>query len=83
MITKITAGFLAIALLASCSTTTTTAKRTTLREMNASRMAATDTTEPPSPAEGPEEVGAGPNDPARNPALVPSPLLRSTAAGGL
>jgi uncharacterized lipoprotein len=83
MITKITAGFLAIALLASCSTTTTTAKRTTLREMNASRMAATDTTEPPSPAEGPEDVGTGSNDPARNPALVPSPLLRRSAAGGL
>ena len=83
MITKIAASLFAVALLAACSTTATTAKRTTLREMNASRLASTDTTEPTAPAEGPEEVGAGPNDPARNPAVVPSPLLRTNAAGGL
>jgi len=83
MITKITAALLAVTLLASCSTTTTTAKRTTLRETNASRLASTDTTDPAPPAEGPEEVGAGPNDPVNNPALVPSPLLRTSAAGGL
>ncbi|HSV62368.1 MAG TPA: hypothetical protein VLH83_03410 [Chthoniobacterales bacterium] len=51
--------------------------------MNTSRLASTDTTEPAPPAEGPEEVGAGPNDPIKNPAVVPSPLLRNTAAGGL
>lgn len=84
MITKITAGFLAVTLLAACSTTTTTTKRTTLREMNASRLASTDTTEPPAPAEGPEDIPAeGPRDPQRNPALVPTPLLRANAAGGL
>ena len=84
MITKITAGFLAVALLASCTTTTTTTKRTTLREMNTSRLAAADTTEAAPPAEGPEDaIGEGPKDPAKNPALVPSPLLRSNAAGGL
>jgi len=83
MITKITAGLLAVTLLAACSTTATTTKRTTLREMNTSRLASTDTTEPAPPAEGPEEVGAGPNDPIKNPAVVPSPLLRNTAAGGL
>ena len=83
MITKITAGLLAITLLASCQSTTTTAKRTTLREMNASRMASADTTEPMAPAEGPEEaIGEGPLDLAKNPAVVPSPLLRSNAAGG-
>jgi hypothetical protein len=84
MITKITAGLLAITLLASCQSTTTTAKRTTLREMNATRMASADTsTEPMAPAEGPEEaIGEGPLDLAKNPALVPSPLLRTTAAGG-
>jgi hypothetical protein len=83
MITKITAALLAVTLLASCSTTTTTAKRTTLRETNAARLASADTTDPASPAEGPEEVGAGPKDPVSNPALVPSPLLRDNAAGGL
>ena len=84
MITKVTAGFLAVALLASCSTTTTTTKRTTLREMNASRLASTDTTEAAPPAEGPgDAIGEGPQDVARNPALVPSPLMRANAAGGL
>jgi hypothetical protein len=83
MITKITAGLLALTLLAACETTKTT-QRTTLREMNAARLAAADTNlnEPPSPAEGPEDVPSeGPRDPGRNPALVPSPLLRVNAAG--
>jgi hypothetical protein len=86
MITKITAGLLAVTLLAACETTTTT-QRTTLRQTNAARLASTDTTsnlEPAPPAEGPEDIpGEGPRDPARNPALVPSPLLRNNAAGGL
>jgi hypothetical protein len=85
MITKITAGLLAVTLLGACTSTTTT-QRTTLREMNASRMASTDTNsingEPPSPAEGPEAVAAGPLNPEQDPALVPSPLLRQNAAGG-
>ena len=86
MITKSTAALLAVTLLAACETTKTT-QRTTLREMNASRLASADTTstnlnEPAPPAEGPEDVPAeGPRDPARNPALVPSPLLRDNAAG--
>jgi hypothetical protein len=86
MITKITAALLAVTLLAACETTRTT-QRTTLREMNASRLASADTTstnlnEPAPPAEGPEDVPAeGPRDPIRNPALVPSPLLRDNAAG--
>ena len=84
MITKITAGLLALTLLAACETTKTT-QRTTLRQMNAARLASADTTnlnEPPAPAEGPEDVPSeGPRDPGRNPALVPSPLLRVNAAG--
>ena len=84
MITKITAGLLAITLLAACQSTTT-AKRTTLRETNAARLASADTsTEPAAPGEGPEDaVAEGPVEIARNPALVPSPLLRLNAAGGL
>jgi uncharacterized lipoprotein len=88
MITKITAGLLAVTLLAACETTKTT-QRTTLRQMNAARLASTDTTstnlnEPAPPAEGPEDIPAeGPRDPVRNPSLVPSPLLRANAAGGL
>ncbi len=88
MITKITAGLLAITLLAACETTKTT-QRTTLREMNSARLASADTSsssanlnEPAPPAEGPEDIPAeGPRDPIRNPALVPSPLLRANAAG--
>ena len=85
MITKITAGLLAITLLAACETTRTT-QRTTLREMNSARLASADTTsnlnEPAPPAEGPEDIPAeGPRDPVHNPALVPSPLLRVNAAG--
>ena len=86
MITKITAGLLALTLLAACETTKTT-QRTTLRETNAARLASADTTnsnEPAPPAEGPEDIPSeGPRDPGRNPALVPSPLLRTNAAGGL
>ena len=87
MITKITAGLLAVTLLAACETTKTT-QRTTLREMKAARLASTDTTstnpnEPAPPAEGPEDIPAeGPRDLQKNPALVPSPLLRANAAGG-
>jgi hypothetical protein len=83
MITKITAGLLALTLLAACETTKTT-QRTTLREMNASRLASNDTNlnDPAPPAEGPEDIPSeGPRDPGRNPALVPSPLLRVNAAG--
>jgi hypothetical protein len=86
MIIKIAACLLAIALLAACETTKTT-QRTTLREMNSARLASTDTTstnlnEPAPPAEGPEDIPSeGPRDLDRNPALVPSPLLRMNAAG--
>ena len=85
MITKITAALLAVTLFASCSSTTNTTKRTTLRETNAARLASADTTstEAAPPAEGPEAVAAGPGDLEHNPAIVPSPLLRSSAAGGL
>lgn len=79
MITKITAALLAVTLLAACETTKTT-QRTTLREMNATRLAS-NASEPAPPAEGPEDVPAeGPRDLVRNPALVPSPLLRDNAA---
>ena len=82
MITKIAACLLAISLLAACQTTKT-AQRTTLREMNSTRLARADLNEPAPPAEGPEDIpGEGPRDPVRNPALVPSPLLRVNAAGG-
>lgn len=84
MITKIAASLLTISLFAACGTTNTAAnKRTTLREMYANNSnATTNFNEPASPAEGPEDIPAeGPRDPVRNPALVPTPLLRANAAG--
>lgn len=86
MMTKIAACLLTVALCTACTTTQTASKRTTLREMYASN---TDTssyseTNPAPPAEGPEDIPAeGPRDPVRNPALVPTPLIRVNAAGGL
>ena len=85
MMTKIAACLLAVAFLAACQTTKTT-KRETLREMKtryASSESASTLNEPAPPAEGPEDVSADrPMDPVRNPALVPSPLLRANAIGG-
>ena len=84
MMTKIAACLLAASFLTACQSTKTASKRTTLREMyatntNASSYSATD---PAPPAEGPEDVPAeGRYDLDRNPALVPSPLLRTNAIG--
>ena len=82
---KIAACLLALGFLAGCSTTTT-AKRETLREQNAryASSANASSTELAPVAEGPEEVPANQStDPNDNPALVPSPLLRANAIGGL
>ena len=73
----------AIASLVACQSTST-AKRETLREMNA-RYAGNQTSvgnlnEPAPPAEGPEDVTPDGLDPVHNPALLPSPLLRQNAA---
>jgi hypothetical protein len=47
----------------------------------AERLAVLNTDEPAPPAEGPEDVAPGPaQDPNRNPGLIPSPLLRYSAA---
>ena len=80
---KIAACLLTVAFLTACTSTQTATKRTTLREMYASTDASSYTyDEPAPPAEGPEDVPAeGPRDPVRNPALVPTPLLRVNAAG--
>jgi hypothetical protein len=82
---KIAACLLTVAFFTACSSTQTATKRTTLREMYATADASSyNYDEPAPPAEGPEDVPAeGPRDPNRNPALVPSPLLRANAAGSL
>jgi hypothetical protein len=85
MMTKIAACLLTVGFLTACETTKTT-KRETLREMT-SRYASNDSAssnlnEPAPPAEGPEDIPAErPTDLNRNPALVPSPLLRANAIG--
>jgi uncharacterized lipoprotein len=85
MMIKIAACLLALGFLAACESTKTT-KRETLREMTA-RYASNENpssslSEPAPPAEGPEDVSADrPMDPTQNPALVPSPLLRTNAIG--
>ena len=87
MMIKIAACLLAVSFLAACETTKTT-KRETLREQNARYASNTSPSsslnEPAPPAEGPEDVPANrPMDPIENPALVPTPLLRTSAVGGL
>jgi len=81
---QIAACLLSLALLPACSTTSqTTASHQTLEQRLMAKYANADTTvgEPAPPAEGPEDVPAeGPNDVMRNPALVPTPELRLSAA---
>jgi len=61
----------------------TTAEHQTLEQRLSAKYASTDTNaaEPAPPAEGPEDVPAdAPNNVDRNPNLMPSPLLRYSAA---
>ncbi len=78
---------LALGFLTACQSTTTMTKRETLREQNAryvsNESSSSALNEPAPPAESPESTLAGGSlDPAQNPALVPSPLLRQSAMGG-
>jgi hypothetical protein len=69
-----------IAFLTACQTTTIS-PNAKMKSALAEHLAALHTEEPMPPAEGPEDVGPGPaQDPTRNPGLVPSPLLRYSAA---
>ena len=79
------ACLLSLALLPACTTTEqTTAQHQTLEQRLTAKYAAVDTTaagEPAPPAEGPEDIPAdAPQDVNRNPNLVPTPLLRYSAA---
>jgi hypothetical protein len=82
---KIAAALLSLALLPACSTTQT-AEHRTLEERMKDKYAGVEAVgaEPASPAEGPDDIAAdAPNDVNRNPKLLPSPLLRQSAASGL
>jgi hypothetical protein len=77
---KLIIGLFALALLAACETTRIT-PTATMKPALADRLAVLNTDEPMPPAEGPEDAPLGPaQDPTRNPGLVPSPLLRYSAA---
>src|SRR2546423_7904591 len=80
---KLIIGLLALALLAACETTAPITPTATMKPALAERLAVLNTDEPMPPAEGPEDVAPGrAQDPTRNPGLVPSPLLRYSAASG-
>ena len=77
---------LCAAFLAACSTTsqtTVTTTQPTLEQRLMAKYAAVDlnSQEPAPPAEGPDDMPqSGPDDVDRNPILVPTPLLRYSAA---
>jgi hypothetical protein len=80
LIMKRIIGLFALAFLTACETTTIT-PTASMKPALADRLAVLNTDEPMPPAEGPEDVAPGPaRDPTRNPGLVPSPLLRYSAA---
>ncbi|MGZ5022331.1 MAG: hypothetical protein ACXWFY_07935 [Chthoniobacterales bacterium] len=84
---KIAFCLLAVALLAACQSTNATASRQTAPRQNLQQRAVAQNAtiaQPAPPAEGPEDVPANASvDPNRNPGLLPSPLLRRNAIGGL
>jgi hypothetical protein len=80
MKTKIASCLLALAFVTGCETTKT-AKNGTLEERMTRIASADSATEPAPPAEGPDDVPAdGTIDVNRNPGLVPTRLLRNSAA---
>ena len=91
MIAKIATCLLAATLCTACTTTQTASNNGGGRQTLEQRLLAQNAPmnpnsaeEPMPPAEGPEDIPAeGPVDPNRNPALLPSPLLRANAAAGL
>jgi uncharacterized lipoprotein len=79
---EIVTSLLSLALLSACSTTTqTTAVNQTSEQRMAAKYASIENAEEPAPpAEGPDDIPAVPVDVKRNPGLVPTPLLRDSAA---
>lgn len=79
---KIVASLLSAAFLPACSSVQM-ASRQSLEQRLMNKYATTEVvgTEPAPPAEGPDDVPADlPSQPQRNPRLVPTPLLRLSAA---
>jgi hypothetical protein len=83
MKTKTALCLLAAALLPACTTTKTASNtRTTsdYKDYKGTRYANNSVGEPAPPAEEPTPPSEGPHDVNVNPAYVPSPLLRASAA---
>lgn len=84
MTTKILMGLLAVSLLGACQSTNQMAARPNLEQRMLAQNSATVGETRASASQAPEDIpGEGPVDPARNPGLLPTPLLRANAAGGL
>ena len=96
MIIKFATCLLALSVFTACETTSTAQRQTSSpRQTLAQRTLASNSgptgwnsAEPAPPAEGPEDIPAEPTasravDPAFNPGLLPTPLLRGSAASGL
>ncbi|MBV9007604.1 MAG: hypothetical protein JO354_00340 [Verrucomicrobia bacterium] len=86
MTAKLITAVFAVVLLGACQSTqmagrSTLEQRTLAKRQNNATYAANSDVEPAPPAEGPDDVPEGATrDVNRNPALVPSPLLRYSAA---
>jgi uncharacterized lipoprotein len=79
---EIVTSLLSLALLSACSTTTqsTAVNQTSEQRMAAKYASIENAEEPAPPAEGPDDIPAVPVNVKRNPGLVPTPLLRDSAA---
>jgi hypothetical protein len=79
---EIVTSLLSLVLLPACSTTTqiTAANQTGEQRMAAKYASIENAEEPAPPAEGPDDIPAVPVNMKRNPGLVPTPLLRDSAA---
>jgi hypothetical protein len=73
---------LSLVLLPACSTTRTTVGNPSMEQRKIAKYASTESAEEPAPpAEGPDDIPANvATDVRRNPGLVPTPVLRQSAA---
>jgi hypothetical protein len=86
MTIKLATCLLALSFLSACQSTQSTANSPSMQQQAVAQNTryANSLQESAPPAEGPEDIPAeGPIDPSRNPALLPTPLLRTSAASGL
>ncbi len=80
MQTKFALSLIVVASLAACTSMKTTSRTSGMEKAGGYATAA----EPPPPTEGPgyDIPAEGPRDVNANPAYMPTPLLRASAAGG-